>query len=118
MLTTIIYRSHICDDVPVKALETMVAAADSKNRQSDVTGILLFNGTHFFQLLEGPVENVTAIYEQICRDPRHHNVVELMRDHGPSGVLAMLGWNSLICATSTGKMFFSRCLIRARPAIS
>lgn len=84
MLTTIIYRSHICDDVPVKALETMVAAADSKNRQSDVTGILLFNGTHFFQLLEGPVENVTAIYEQICRDPRHHNVVELMRDHGPS----------------------------------
>ena len=84
MLTTIIYRSHICDDVPVKALETMVAAADSKNRQFDVTGILLFNGTHFFQLLEGPVENVTAIYEQICRDPRHHNVVELMRDHGPS----------------------------------
>lgn len=47
MLTTIIYRSHICDDVPVKALETMVAAADSKNRQFDVTGILLFNGTHF-----------------------------------------------------------------------
>lgn len=44
----------------------------------------MFNGTHFFQLLEGPVENVTAIYEQICRDPRHHNVVELMRDHGPS----------------------------------
>ena len=27
---------------------------------------------------------MTAIYEQICRDPRHHNVVELMRDHGPS----------------------------------
>lgn len=53
MLTTIIYRSHICEDVPVKALEAMVAAANSKNRQSNVTGILLFNGTHFFQLLEG-----------------------------------------------------------------
>lgn len=53
MLTTIIYRSHICDDVPVKALETMVAAADSKNRQSDVTGILLFNGTHFFSCSKG-----------------------------------------------------------------
>ncbi|MCX8302361.1 diguanylate phosphodiesterase [Enterobacter pseudoroggenkampii] len=83
MLTTIIYRSHICEDVPVKALESMVAAANRKNRQSNVTGILLFNGTHFFQLLEGPVEQVSAIYEQICNDPRHHNVVELMRDHGP-----------------------------------
>lgn len=83
MLTTIIYRSHICEDVPVKALEEMVAAANRKNRHSDVTGILLFNGTHFFQLLEGPVDNVTAIYQHICRDPRHHNVVELMCDHGP-----------------------------------
>ncbi|MGF3809905.1 diguanylate phosphodiesterase [Enterobacter mori] len=83
MLTTIIYRSHICEDVPVEALEEMVAAANRKNRHSDVTGILLFNGTHFFQLLEGPVDNVTAIYQHICRDPRHHNVVELMCDHGP-----------------------------------
>ena len=75
MLTTIIYRSHICEDVPVKALEEMVAAANRKNRHSDVTGILLFNGTHFFQLLEGPADNVKEIYELICRDPRHHNVV-------------------------------------------
>lgn len=84
MLTTIIYRSHICEDVPVKALEEMVAAANSKNRHSNVTGILLFNGTHFFQLLEGPLEDVTAIYQNICRDTRHHNVVELLSDHGPN----------------------------------
>ena len=48
MLTTIIYRSHLCDDVPVKALESMVAAANLTNGRADVTGILLFNGTHFF----------------------------------------------------------------------
>ncbi|WP_368541094.1 diguanylate phosphodiesterase [Enterobacter soli] len=84
MLTTIIYRSHICDDVPVKALEDMVAAANSTNSHADVSGILLFNGTHFFQLLEGPEERVTEIYQNICRDPRHHNLVELLCDHGPS----------------------------------
>ncbi|HAS1784850.1 TPA: diguanylate phosphodiesterase [Enterobacter cloacae] len=83
MLTTIIYRSHICEDVPVKTLEDMVAAANCRNRQFDVTGILLFNGTHFFQLLEGPAENVREIYQLICQDPRHHNVVELLSDHGP-----------------------------------
>ncbi|RKQ38623.1 diguanylate phosphodiesterase [Enterobacter sp. R1(2018)] len=84
MLTTIIYRSHICDNVPVKSLVEMVAAANKINEQADITGILLFNGAHFFQLLEGPEENVFKIYRQICEDPRHYNVVELLCDYAPS----------------------------------
>ncbi|WP_230586659.1 BLUF domain-containing protein, partial [Cronobacter malonaticus] len=84
MLTTIIYRSHICDDVPVTVLEEMVNAANNKNGQADVTGILLFNGRHFFQLLEGPEENVKAIYRAICADTRHYNLVELLCDYAPS----------------------------------
>ncbi|WP_435930286.1 diguanylate phosphodiesterase [Dryocola sp. BD613] len=84
MLTTIIYRSHICENVPVKSLVDMVAAANKRNEQADVTGILLFNGTHFFQLLEGPEENVFKIYRQICEDPRHYNLVELLCDYAPS----------------------------------
>ena len=84
MLTTIIYRSHISDDVPVKTLPGMVDDASILNASHDVTGILLFNGTHFFQLLEGPEEGVLAIYQRICADRRHHNLVELMRDYAPS----------------------------------
>ncbi|WP_312971676.1 diguanylate phosphodiesterase [Atlantibacter sp.] len=84
MLTTLIYRSHICDNVPVKTLEDMVEAANNKNSQADVTGILLFNGTHFFQLLEGPEESVLTIYRHICEDVRHYNVVELLRDYAPA----------------------------------
>lgn len=84
MLTTIIYRSHLREDAPLKALEDMVTAANIKNRRSDVTGILLFNGHHFFQLLEGPEEQVKEIYRCICNDPRHHNIVELMCDYAPA----------------------------------
>lgn len=84
MLTTIIYRSHICDDVSVKSLEEMVAGANQINSQANVTGILLFNGTHLFQLLEGPEENVAKIYRHICRDHRHYNVVELLYDYAPA----------------------------------
>jgi EAL domain-containing protein (putative c-di-GMP-specific phosphodiesterase class I) len=84
LLTTIIYRSHISDDVPVKTLPGMVDDASILNASHEVTGILLFNGTHFFQLLEGPEEGVLAIYQRICADRRHHNVVELMRDYAPS----------------------------------
>lgn len=84
MLTTIIYRSHLRGDAPLRALEDMVTAANLKNRRSDVTGILLFNGRHFFQLLEGPEEQVKEIYRCICNDPRHHNIVELMCDYAPA----------------------------------
>ncbi|MEO3988662.1 diguanylate phosphodiesterase [Pseudocitrobacter cyperus] len=84
MLTTIIYRSHLCHEVPVKALEGMVAAANIRNSNQNVTGILLFNGTHFFQLLEGPDENVRRIYSDIAKDKRHYNLVELLCDHGPT----------------------------------
>lgn len=84
MLTTIIYRSHISDDFPVRTLPEMVNNASKLNAAHDVTGILLFNGTHFFQLLEGPETGIQAIYSRICADPRHHNVVELMRDYAPS----------------------------------
>ncbi len=66
MLTTIIYRSHICDNVSFKSIEAMVARANERNGQADVTGILLFNGTHFFQLIEGPEEKVRDIYQKNC----------------------------------------------------
>ena len=66
MLTTLIYRSHIRDDEPVKKIEEMVSIANRRNMRSDVTGILLFNGAHFFQLLEGPEEQVQMIYRAIC----------------------------------------------------
>jgi EAL domain-containing protein (putative c-di-GMP-specific phosphodiesterase class I) len=84
MLSTIIYRSHLSDDVPVKSLEELAVKANKNNELHDVTGILLFNGTHFFQVLEGPEEAVLSIYEGICRDPRHHNLVELLRDYAPA----------------------------------
>ena len=84
MLSTIIYRSHIADDVPVKMLEELAIKANKVNELFDITGILLFNGTHFFQVLEGSEKAVRTIYERICEDCRHHNIVELMRDYAPS----------------------------------
>lgn len=91
MLTTIIYRSHLRDDTPLKALEDMVTAANIKNIQSDVTGILLFNGSHFFQLLEGPEKQVKEIFRCICNDSRHYNIVELMCDYAPARRFGKVG---------------------------
>ncbi|KGD77911.1 diguanylate phosphodiesterase [Pantoea vagans] len=84
MLSTIIYRSHITEHVQLETLNDLARKANKINKSSNVTGILLFNGTHFFQLLEGPEAAVKAVYSRICQDPRHHNLVELLRDYAPA----------------------------------
>lgn len=91
MLTTLVYRSHIHTGTPFEAFEAMVFAANVKNIEADVTGILLFNGTHFFQLLEGPEESVQKIYHAICKDYRHYNIVELLCDYAPARRFGRVG---------------------------
>ncbi len=57
--------------------------ASRRNTELNVTGVLLFDGKQFMQVLEGPVAAVNAVFERINRDIRHGNVVELMRDFAP-----------------------------------
>lgn len=84
MLLTLVYRSHVSEHVQSASLAGLVTQASFKNELSGITGILLFDGTHFFQLLEGPEDAVDALYDTISQDSRHHNVVELMRDYAHS----------------------------------
>lgn len=91
MLTTVIYRSHICDSFSYASLVEMVVAANAENTQSDVSGILLYNGKHFFQLLEGPEEQVMRIFRHISEDKRHTNVVELLCDYAPARRFGKVG---------------------------
>ena len=41
------------------------------NARNDVTGFLIFNGTHFLQLIEGPETVIDALVERVRNDPRH-----------------------------------------------
>lgn len=91
MLSTIIYRSHISDHLSEDELVPMIEIANKRNLDFEVTGILLFNGQYFMQLLEGPEDKVAAIYKSIIVDIRHHNLVELLRDYSPDRRFGNLG---------------------------
>lgn len=81
MLTTIIYRSHIGKNTSEPEVEKFIEKANQRNANAEVTGILLFDGEHFLQLLEGPEDNVETIYRIICDDNRHFSLTELLRDY-------------------------------------
>lgn len=81
MLTTLIYRSQLAPAWQPTSLGTLVSRARQKNTNLHVTGILIFSGSQFFQVLEGDEQVVDALFSQIRNDPRHTDVVELMRDY-------------------------------------
>ena len=50
------------------------------NESKDITGMLLYKGGNFMQVLEGPDDAVNALYEKIKVDPRHKDVFAISRE--------------------------------------
>lgn len=54
-------------------LNSIRSIAKSNNVPMDVTGCLLYNDGWFLQVLEGPVDTLSRLYQKIEKDPRHKN---------------------------------------------
>lgn len=81
MLTTLIYRSVVNPAMQHASVYKLVEDALDKNKSNHVTGILIFNGTDFFQVLEGEEVVVNTLFNRIKNDSRHNSVVLLMQDY-------------------------------------
>ena len=76
-LQEIIYFSTLADGAPVRVVADIAVKSRSNNRQSDITGLLVFDGMHFCQQLEGCAREVDAAMARIQEDPRHRDVAVL-----------------------------------------
>ena len=76
-LARLIYVSTARKDLSFLHVEAILDVARSRNEHADVTGMLLFDGTSFMQLLEGPESAVERIFSSIARDNRHTGVVRI-----------------------------------------
>jgi hypothetical protein len=48
------------------------------NARDGVTGMLLYQGGNFIQLLEGEPAAIDTVYARIDKDPRHHSVLRML----------------------------------------
>jgi hypothetical protein len=71
-------RNFTFDEVK-QLLETVRAA----NARREVSGMLLYSGESFFQVLEGDPEVIDALFEKISKDPRHCRVTRIIREPIP-----------------------------------
>lgn len=61
----------------MREVDRIVEVSRPRNAGLDVTGALLFTGTRFVQLLEGPVNGVAELQTSIFRDVRHKSVITI-----------------------------------------
>ena len=61
-------------------LDSIMHAAKLRNKLAGVTGVLLFNGVNFLQVLEGERARTLNIYNSILKDPRHGAIKTIVQE--------------------------------------
>lgn len=90
-LRTLTYTSLARLDLDASDLEAIHETAQRENAEREVTGLLIFNGTHFLQILEGDGATLAQLLENLRRDPRHSGL-EFRHDE-PIEQRSFPGWS-------------------------
>lgn len=77
MLVRLMYASRAAESVTQDELVSILRKSKTNNPAQGVTGVLCLSSGIFLQVLEGGRSPVSALYNTIAADPRHHDVVLL-----------------------------------------
>lgn len=73
-LKSLTYTSLASFDLTSQDLMEIQQTAEALNALEGTTGLLVFNGTHFLQVVEGTPEAIDDLLERLYRDRRHHGI--------------------------------------------
>ncbi len=71
----VVYVSTATKPMEIRDLEEMLEQARRKNKEKNITGILLYANGTFIQVLEGEDDVVKELYSVISKDERHKNCI-------------------------------------------
>jgi hypothetical protein len=92
-------RSRLAADDAAGQLKAILDTAVPRNQSRDLTGTLVYTGTDFAQILEGPEEGVDEVMASILIDPRHEDVAIVRREaitarSFPNWGMALIGFDA------------------------
>jgi hypothetical protein len=79
-LVQLIYVSSATKELSDDVLDQILESSVTHNGPQDVTGLLLYCGGNFMQVLEGEESEVSKTYDRISKDHRHHNLFILSKE--------------------------------------
>lgn len=97
-LVQCIYASAARHEFGTEALSDLLHVARTNNARLGLTGMLLYAEGSFFQVLEGPVDVVHALYAKIEQDPRHDQMTMIICEPIPKR--SFDAWTMGFCAVS------------------
>ncbi len=95
-LHQVLYISHLAPPHEYEAFTAICRSSRHRNAALGVTGVLLFDGHRFCQLLQGPAPAVHSLMADIAHDPRHERLVTLFEGDLPAAS-ASRSWTAGYC---------------------
>jgi len=78
MIRRLAYVSRPRPELPATEISRIVLASRANNARDRISGVLVYTGTDFAQLIEGDAGRVEALWRRICSDDRHLDVAPLL----------------------------------------
>ena len=80
VLDSLVYVSSAVRPLNPEEISYLLNRARARNREYDITGVLLYISSNFMQYLEGPKDNLDIIYKIIQEDDQHTGIILLDRE--------------------------------------
>ncbi len=112
-LKWLIYTSRAAPDLDDEGLERIHASACTLNALDGVTGLLVFNGTEFLQIVEGAPDAIDDLRERLLADPRHADIA--IRGEGRAEERSFPDWDMALVRVSRGRFEARRDVADALP---
>jgi len=77
MRYAIVYVSTASQNLEKDEIEGILNTSKEWNNDNNITGLLLFSGGNFFQIIEGEKGKILELFEDIQTDKRHHNIMQI-----------------------------------------
>lgn len=79
----VLYHSQATIPMDEENLQPLLNWSRVYNNQHDITGLLLYSGSKFVQLLEGKKDEIQRLFAQIRKDTRHKQIITIIEESGP-----------------------------------
>jgi hypothetical protein len=92
----LLYLSHLAPGRDFSVVAQILHVSRERNQQLGISGVLVFDGARFCQLIEGPRPQVVSLAQRIQADPRHTGYRVLFENEDGSGRL-LPRWRTGYC---------------------
>ena len=110
-LKVLTYTSWARPGLTAAEVDAILGSAQVNNPLDGLTGVLIFNGAAFVQIVEGSAAGVDALAGRLQSDPRHFNMS--IRDQRPIDARTFPDWSMAFLRLDDGRFEGEDAVARA-----